>query len=89
MPIFEYKCRECGERHDELTYTPPKAKVKCGVDGCEGIADKLEINPFSSPGLSDKSGNKTSGGSDKCGKCPIPYFLTSARMLRNGPFSDN
>ncbi len=62
MPIFEYKCKQCGHRFEELVMGCC-AKVKCPDCGSEQV-DKL----LSSFGFKAGSGFKSSGG-DSCGSC--------------------
>ena len=98
MPIYEYHCNTCNRNHDELTYSQPKAQVRCGVDGCDGVADKLAVSPFSATGLSNKSG---SSSRESYGVCPVfdkeitpethrifPIGVLALRVMKS-PFSAN
>ena len=65
MPIFEYKCQNCGHRFEELVLE--KEKIKCPKCGSHSL-NKL----FSTFNISPKSNGKNSQGCQGgiCNICP-------------------
>ncbi len=63
MPIYEYKCRECGKSFE--VYVRGGEAPKC--PGCGSISLKKLISKFNSSG--DVGGNKSSCGSCTGGTC--------------------
>lgn len=61
MPIFEYKCAECGEKSEHLVYAHTEAPT---CPNCQ--SDKLE-RIISKCGISVNGGGGSSGGG--CGGC--------------------
>jgi len=58
MPLYEYKCEQCGEEFEEVKSFREKDNAECPK--CSAQAKKL-ISAFSLGGTS--SGSTTSGGS--------------------------
>ena len=63
MPMYEFRCRECGERFEELRgVNEPDAGIECPRCGC-GLIERL-LSSFATSAASSPSGS-SSGGS--CG----------------------
>ena len=65
MPMFEYVCRACGERFEEIrSRDPEQPAAVCPTCGSEQVV-KL-FSSFASPSAGSSSGSAGSGGSS-CG----------------------
>ncbi len=64
MPIYEYKCQDCGAIFEKLIYK--EEDVKCFI--CGGKNVKKLISLFSSVG-SNKGNTCSSCSSGNCGTC--------------------
>ncbi|NLJ60752.1 MAG: zinc ribbon domain-containing protein [Firmicutes bacterium] len=65
MPIFEFKCRECGTKFEELLRSCDDSNVTC--PNCKSNEVKRLISTFAySGGSGFKTGVAGSGG---CGTC--------------------
>jgi len=53
MPLFEYECKECGEKFEKLIFSSDSEKVKCPNCGSEETKKLLSL--FSSKGTSCSS----------------------------------
>ncbi len=61
MPIFEYRCKECGEKFETLVFSSARPEpVKCEKCGSEQT-EKL-MSAFASGGLNAGSSYNGSGG---------------------------
>lgn len=68
MPLYTYKCKECGEKFDLLVgVTLEKTEFKCKKCKSKNIEKTLEA--FSVGASNPKSGS--SGSSCPTGTCPI------------------
>jgi putative FmdB family regulatory protein len=59
MPIFEYRCKNCGEKFETLVFSSQTEPVKCEKCGSDQT-EKL-MSAFASGGVSS-SGSSYSGG---------------------------
>ncbi len=75
MPLFEYRCRECGKRFEEFVLG--NAKPRCPA--CQGgrLEKLLSVFAVSSGGASTSSSAEPSGG---CGSCGDPRGPGSCSM---------
>lgn len=64
MPIYEYKCQDCGNIFEKLTYK--EEEIECPY--CSGKNIKKLISLFSSPG-SEKGNICSSCSSRNCSSC--------------------
>lgn len=62
MPIFEYKCADCGEDFEKLIFG--KEAIRCPKCNSESVKKK-----FSTFGMSGVENPGTGGGSSACGSC--------------------
>jgi len=60
MPIFEYECRECGEKFEELV-SNPESTVSCPKCGSDQVGRMLSV--FASGGSGSGGGGGCSAGS--------------------------
>jgi putative FmdB family regulatory protein len=68
MPIYSYKCKDCGEQFDLLVgMTAQKTELKCSK--CNGKNIEKVISTFSVGGQRGSS----SGSSCSTGSCPTCY----------------
>ena len=58
MPIYEFKCNQCGAKFDQLCRMALEGTVKCPSCGAGDVVKLLSA--FASPGT---------GGGDKCVGC--------------------
>jgi putative FmdB family regulatory protein len=58
MPIYEFTCKQCGRRFEQLCRLDWQGTVACPACGGSDLAKG--ISAFAAPG---------SGGGDKCGGC--------------------
>ena len=66
MPLFEYKCMECGTKYDVLQKSTKKQEdVIC--PNCNSSHNKKLLSTFSA------SINNSGGNSCASGNCEIPY----------------
>lgn len=63
MPIFEFRCKECGEKFETLVFASQSGPVKCEKCGSEET-EKL-MSTFASGSFSS-SGNSYSGSGGGC-----------------------
>ncbi|MCK4632173.1 MAG: zinc ribbon domain-containing protein [candidate division Zixibacteria bacterium] len=63
MPIFEFRCKECEHKFEELVSTS-EAKVVCPK--CSSDSTEKLLSTFSSAG-GRQSGASSSGGQSSCG----------------------
>jgi len=63
MPIFEYRCENCGEKFEKLIYGAEE--LTCPKCGSKNI--KKLISPFSTSGI--ESGSCSSCSIKDCGSC--------------------
>jgi len=64
MPIYEYKCENCGERFEKLIYNDEK--IECPKCGSEKVRKLISL--FTTSGISSGSScSSCSGGS--CSSC--------------------
>jgi putative FmdB family regulatory protein len=69
MPIYSYKCKDCGEQFDLLVgMTAEKAQLKCSKCNSKNI-EKV-ISTFSVGG---QRGSSSTGSSCSTGSCPTCY----------------
>jgi|WetSurMetagenome_2_1015567.scaffolds.fasta_scaffold746044_2 putative FmdB family regulatory protein len=62
MPIYEYKCKKCGEKFElRLGFFHDKKSLKCPKCGCED--PERVFSPFATSGSSDGSSYSSSGSS--------------------------
>jgi len=73
MPIFEYVCRECNHRFEQLI----QGSAEAACPRCK--ATKLE-KQFSAFGVGATGGWPTSGGGGACGSCGDPRGPGSCSM---------
>ena len=60
MPMYEFRCRECGERFEELrNLSEPDSGVECPKCG-GGRVERL-LSSFATSGPSSSSGGATGG----------------------------
>lgn len=66
MPIFEYKCQECGEEFEELVYgqNPDVTCVKCNS---KKVKKKLSV--FGMSGVENSGSGCSSCTSSSCKSC--------------------
>ncbi len=50
MPIFEFKCSDCGEKFEKLIFSSDKNKVKCPKCNSENVNKVFSV--FASKGVS-------------------------------------
>ena len=50
MPIFEFKCKDCGEKFEKLIFSSDKEKIKCPKCNSENVNKVFSV--FSSKGIS-------------------------------------
>ncbi|MGH9699813.1 MAG: FmdB family zinc ribbon protein [Candidatus Acidiferrales bacterium] len=68
MPIYEYICEDCGERHERLVMKNG-AKVTCPK--CSSAKQTIQLSVFAAPASSGKSSPGTpSASSGGCGCTP-------------------
>jgi putative FmdB family regulatory protein len=65
MPIFEYRCKNCGEKFETLVFSSQTEPVKCEKCGSEQT-EKL-MSTFASSGVSNSSGSYSGGGCSPSG----------------------
>ena len=59
MPIYEYKCQECGQRFETLILTPSE-KVHCRK--CDSRSVERQLSTFAlGSGSSSEAGSSSSG----------------------------
>ena len=75
MPLYEYRCRDCGKRFEEFVLGD--AKPKC--PSCDGgkLEKLLSVFAVASSGASSPSAEPTGGG---CGSCGDPRGPGSCSM---------
>ncbi len=66
MPIFEYRCRDCGAKFEKILSSAARA-VTCKNCGSPHLEKLLSV--FSVPGVSLKTAARESG---PCGACGAP-----------------
>jgi putative FmdB family regulatory protein len=74
MPIYEYRCDDCGERHERIVLSKSTA-IECPK--CASAKQTMQISVFaahgngakSSGGSSSSSGSSSSGGGCCGGAC--------------------
>jgi putative FmdB family regulatory protein len=70
MPIYEYKCDDCGKDFEELVFGP--GAVKCPACGSGKTAKKMSafgMSGVEKPFAGDSSCSKPSCSSKKCSSC--------------------
>ena len=50
MPIFEFKCKNCGEKFEKLVFSTDKDKIKCPKCKSEDVSKVFSV--FASKGAS-------------------------------------
>lgn len=65
MPIYDYRCQDCGSAFEVLISWRDKDKVKCPECGGTRVSEKVASFASTSSGGSGWSGGGSSGGS--CG----------------------
>ncbi len=66
MPLFEYRCRQCGAKFEKLVFASPQdAPVQCEQCGSE-ITEKL-FSTFAAPGTGAASNTPDVGPGCACG----------------------
>lgn len=65
MPIFEYRCKNCGEKFETLVFSSQTKPVKCEKCGSEQT-EKL-MSTFASGGVSGSGSGYNSGGCSPSG----------------------
>ena len=50
MPIFEFKCKDCGEKFEKLLFSSDKDKIKCPKCNSENVNKVFSV--FSSKATS-------------------------------------
>jgi len=68
MPIYDYKCRECGRVTEILVRNKEGQEVKC--PGCGGGMEKLISSSFLVKTGSPASGGTCCGRAERCEKPP-------------------
>ena len=63
MPIYEYKCRDCGHITEFLESFNSSAKHEC--ENCGGENTGRQMSVFSS----NVQGSESGGGSSSCSSC--------------------
>ncbi len=48
MPIFEFKCKDCGEKFEKLVFSSDKEKIKCPKCNSENVNKVFSV--FASKG---------------------------------------
>ena len=43
MPIFEFKCKECGEKFEKLLFSSDKDKIKCPKCNSENVSKVFSV----------------------------------------------
>ncbi|MDR1082128.1 MAG: zinc ribbon domain-containing protein [Deltaproteobacteria bacterium] len=82
MPIYEFRCRECGREFEELVLMRGEggACPACGTPGAEkrmssfrsrtgGGSGSADYGDFGGPGDMGCAGSSPSGGGSACGGC--------------------
>ena len=65
MPIFEFRCKECGEKFETLVFSSQSEPVKCENCGSEQT-EKL-MSTFASAGFANGSSYSGGGGCSSSG----------------------
>ncbi|MFQ6618925.1 MAG: zinc ribbon domain-containing protein [Fidelibacterota bacterium] len=66
MPIYEFKCRGCGDQFEELIFSHSGVSdVSCPRCGSSGVEKLISTFAFNSSGGSSQSSTSTSG----CSSC--------------------
>jgi len=62
MPIYEYRCHECGEKFEVLVFSHTERIIcdKCGSEATERL-----MSSFASTGSSSEGGASSCGGSGR------------------------
>ena len=64
MPMYEFRCRDCGERFEELrNVSEPDAGIECPQ--CGGVRVERLLSAFATSATSSPPGRSSSGSS--CG----------------------
>jgi putative FmdB family regulatory protein len=66
MPIYEYRCQDCGETTEALVSVNAKADVACSKCGSRKLEKKL-----STFAVRGSSSDKDAGGSCPTGTCSL------------------
>lgn len=70
MPVYEYKCRECGEISEyRVTAPDEKGSLACKSCGSPEIDRKISV-PSISSGARASSGHTCCGKTERCEKPP-------------------
>jgi len=62
MPIYEYQCKDCGEKFEKLVFSSHPETVYC--PNCRSDKTEKKISAFASTNAGDShgTGNSSSGG---------------------------
>ncbi len=66
MPIFEYKCNECGEEFEKLIMRKD-AEIECPKCGAKNVKKKFSI--FGMRGVENTGSGCSSCSSSSCSSC--------------------
>ena len=67
MPIYEYKCDDCGTRYERVVLSESQA-IACPQ--CSSERRTLQLSMFSAPAKSSASSNGASVSASSCGCTP-------------------
>lgn len=69
MPLYEYRCKQCGKKFEQLVMTGDGAEIRC--PHCNATAVEKQFSTFSSAGSKGSSPTPPCGSGGCCPGCNI------------------
>lgn len=86
MPIYEYRCAECGEIFERMLrvadYTPTSL---CSTEGCSGVGSRIYTPPYFSVDNYDRMGYQPSAGRAFKNRSDFKDYLKESKLVEVGP----
>jgi putative FmdB family regulatory protein len=83
MPIYDFRCRECGGISEILVRNNANQNVRCPTCGSESM-ERLVTVPYSVRTLSPSHGSTCCGRTERCDKPPCSTHNSCHRDRKHG-----